>query len=149
VNPRMPVFFLALIATVTAMIGTFGAWVSAAGIQPKGFDANAGKSVFFGSLLAILLLALATFRRSRWPAILALIPAGVAGAIAGWYFASPAKFLSVPAGLGVTRSWGLYLAAAGAIILFLLCVVHLVLPKHDVAGPPATTPPAPPAPPAE
>jgi hypothetical protein len=146
VNSRAPVFFLALVAGVVGMIGTFGAWVSVAGVHPKGFDANAGKSVFFGVLIALLLLALATYRRARWPAIVALIPAGIAGAIAGWYFASPSKFVSVHGLFAVSRSWGLYLSAIGAVVLFLLCVVHMILPKQQVATP-ASPPPAPTPPP--
>jgi hypothetical protein len=128
---RVAVFVLALVAGALAVVGALATWVS----PYKGTDANAGKTVLAASIAAVVLLALATWGQWRWLAVLAAIPAAIAGAIAGYYFASPAKFATV---LEAKRGWGLYLAAIGAIVLFVLCLLHALLPRLR----PASAPPS-------
>jgi hypothetical protein len=138
---RVVIFVLALAAGALAVVGALGTWVSGSlvvTVSYKGTDANAGKTVLAASIAAVVLLALATWGQWRWLAVLAAIPAAIAGAIAGYYFASPAKFANVP---DVSRGWGLYLAAIGGIVLFVLCLLHALLPKLRPA--PASAPPPP------
>lgn len=141
-SPRTSVFVLALICTVLVVIGCVSTWAKLGGLSFKGTDANAGKSTLIAAIIALVFLALATWKGWRWAAIVAAIPAAIAGTIAAYRLADVANF--VGGSHDATAGWGIWVATLAGIALFVLCLIHAFLPKVAVAAAPAAPPPAPP-----
>ncbi len=140
-SPRIAIFVLAVICTALVVIGCVSTWAKQAGVSYKGTDANAGKSTLVAAIIALAFLALATWKRWRWAAIVAAIPAAIAGTIAAYRLADIANFVG---GSGdATAGWGIWVATIAGIALFVLCLVHAFLPSAAVAAAPAAPPPAP------
>jgi len=144
---RTTIFLLALIAAVVTVVGCLSPWAEALGQSFKGTDANAGKSVLIGAIVAIILLALATWLAWRWLAIVAAIPAAVAAAIAAYRLANIEHF--VEGFSNATARWGAWAATIGSIALVVLCVVHAFVPEPAEEVEPAATPVAPQPPPSD
>lgn len=137
-SPRTAVFVLALICAVLVIVGCVSTWATLAGFSFKGTDANAGKSTLIAAIISIVFLALATWKGWRWAAIVAAIPAAIAGTIAAYRLADIANF--VGGSQDAKAAWGIWAATLAGIALFVLCLVHALLPK---AAPVAVTPAAP------
>lgn len=142
---RTAIFLLALVAVALTIVGCVSTWAKAAGHSFSGTDANAGKTVMIGAIAAIILLALATWTVWRWAAVVAAIPAAIAAAIAAYRLADIKNFVG---GFdNATAAWGIWLATIAAIALFVLCVLHALLPKTVVDRATPAEPAAPPPPP--
>jgi hypothetical protein len=125
VSARLLVFALGAIAGICAIVGAVSAWVSVGGESVEGIDANAGKTTLIAAAVAVAIAAIAV--RFQWLALIAAIPAGIAGAVSGWYAASPDKFVEP---LNGDIAWGLVLSTIGAIVLFVACVVLAIVPSR-------------------
>jgi hypothetical protein len=125
VNARVLVFGVGAIAGICAIVGAVSAWVHVEGGSVEGFDANAGKTTLIASAVAIVVAGASV--RFQWLALMAAIPAGIAGAVSGWYAADPDEFVK---GLNADIAWGLVLSPIGAIVLFVCCVVLAILPPR-------------------
>ena len=136
----MAAFALALVATVVVIVGCVSTWAKLEGSSFSGTDANAGKSTLIAAVVALVFLGLATWLSWRWAALVAAIPAAIAGAIAGYRLADIANFVSGSS--NATAGWGIYAATIGAIALFVLCLVHAFLPKAPAPAASAAPPPA-------
>jgi hypothetical protein len=142
-SPKVAVFTLAVICTALVVIGCVSTWAKLAGVSYKGTDANAGKSTLVAAVLALAFLALATWRPWRWAAIVAAIPAAIAGTIAAYRLSDISNF--VGGSHDSTAGWGIWAATIAGIVLFVLCLVHAFLPSvaaETSVAPPAEPPPA-------
>ena len=139
---RTAVFALALVCGVLVVVGSLATWAKAAGQSFSGTDANAGKTTLVGAIIALGLLAYATWKLSRWAAVVAAIPAAIAATIAAYRLADIENF--VQGYDNAIAGWGIWVATIAAIALFVLCLVHALLPK---AVEPVGTPVAPQPPP--
>ncbi len=135
----MTVFGLALVATVLVVIGCVSTWAREGGQSYAGTAANAGKSTLIAAIVALALLLLATWRAWRWAAIVAAIPAAIAAAIASYRLADVANF--VEGHSDATAAWGIWVATIAAIALFVLCLMHALLPRGPAAAPVPAPPP--------
>jgi hypothetical protein len=127
VSPRIAVLVLAVICTALVVIGCVSTWAKLAGVSYKGTDANAGKSTLIAAVIALAFLAVATWRSWRWAAIVAAIPAAIAGTIAAYRLADISNFVS---GSNASKAgWGIWAATIAGIALFVLCLVHAFLPN--------------------
>ena len=139
---RAIIFLLALGAAAVTVVGCVSPWAEAVGQTFKGTDANAGKSVLIGAIVAIVLLAISTWFAWRWFSIVAAIPAVIAAAIAAYRLADIKHF--VEGFDNASAKWGAWAATIGSIALVVLCLVHAFLPGRDEAD---ATPVAPQPPP--
>jgi hypothetical protein len=126
VNSRVLVFGLGAIGGICAIIGAVSAWVHVGGGAVEGIDANAGKTTLIASAVSIVVAAAAV--RWQWLALMAAIPAGIVGAVSGWYAADPDEFVKP---LNADIAWGLVLSPIGSIVLFVCCVVLAILPPRQ------------------
>jgi hypothetical protein len=143
---RANVAFLALVAAVLVVVGCLSTWATVRGVSFTGTDANAGKSTLVAAVVAAVLVLLATALGRRWLSIVAAIPAGIAAVIASYRLADIANF--VQGASDAKASWGIWLATISAIALFVLCIVHALVPVPEApdepSSPPDETPPPPP-----
>jgi hypothetical protein len=143
-GPRALVFLLALVCTVLVVVGSLATWAKVPDQGSfSGTDANAGKTTLVGAIVVLAFLALATWKLWRWAAIIAAIPAAIVATIAAYRLADIEHF--VEGFDNATAGWGVWVATIAAIALFVLCLVHALLPK--VVGP--AIPPVAPQPPPE
>jgi hypothetical protein len=142
-GPRTLVFLLALVAAVVTVVGAVSPWAEVRGHTFKGTDANAGTSVLIAAIVAILLLALATWLAQRWLSIVAAIPAAIAAAIAAYRLADIEHF--VEGFNNASAKWGAWAATLGGVALVVLCVVHALIggdaDREATATPLAPQPP--------
>lgn len=138
-SQRTAVFVLASISAALVVVGCVSTWAKQGGNSYSGTDANAGKTTLIAAIIALVLLALATWTSWRWAAIVAAIPAAIASAIASYRWADIANF--VAGNHDATAGWGIVVATIAAVALLVLCLVHAFLPTG------AAAPAAPPAPP--
>jgi hypothetical protein len=144
-SPRTSIFVLAFICAVLVVVGCVSTWAKLGGLSFKGTDANAGKSTLIAAIIALAFLAVATWKGWRWAAIVAAIPAAIAGTIAAYRLADIANFVS--GSNAATAGWGVWVATIAGIALFVLCLIHAFLPTAAVAATPAVPPPSAPPPP--
>ncbi len=139
-SQRIGLFGLALISTVLVVVGCVSTWAKLGGASYKGTDANAGKTTLIAAIVALVFLALSTWKSWRWAAIVAAVPAAIAGTIAAYRLADIANFIE--GSHDAKAGWGIWVATIAAIALFVLCLAYAFLPKAAPAAAPA--PPAPP-----
>jgi len=140
---RTAVFVLALICAVLVVVGSLATWAKLPGQGSfSGTEANAGKTTLVAAVVALGLLAFATWKRSRSAAVVAAIPAAIAATIAAYRLADIGNF--VQGYDDATAGWGIWVATIAAIALFALCLVHALLLR---AVEPVGTPVAPQPPP--
>ena len=81
----------------------------------------------------MLLLALAGWRNSVWPAVLAAVGGLVALGLTLWSFAAINAFASAPSSLPIGRGWGIWLSLIGSIILVVASIWAALVKERAAA----------------